>query len=213
MTIPVRPTDLSHEVIIQALTAATDPDAIVRGEAARFYHTDVYRSGTAPLAVVRPATIAALQAVVRAASDLGLAMFPRGGGASYTDAYLPTREQSIIIDTGRLNRIVDIDQDGGFVTVEAGVTWAELKAALDPLGLRTPFFGPFSGLAATIGGSVSQNSLSHGSGTHGISAQSVLSLDIVTASGELLSTGSAARGAPPFARHYGPDLTGLFTGD
>jgi FAD/FMN-containing dehydrogenase len=64
-----------------------------------------------------------------------------------------------------------------------------------------------------VGGSISQHAVSHGSGAHGISAQSIVSLDIVTASGALLRTGSAARGAAPFSRWYGPDLAGLFSGD
>ena len=88
-----------------------------------------------------------------------------------------------------------------------------MKAALDPRGLRTPFFGPFSGLNATVGGSMSQHSLSHGSGAHGISAQSALGLEVVIASGEIVRTGSAARGLAPFARFSGPDMAGLFLGD
>jgi hypothetical protein len=140
-------------------------------------------------------------------------MFPRGGGASYTDGYLPTRARSIVVDLGRLDRVVEINEADAYVTVEGGVTWAALKAALDPLGLRTPFFGPFSGLNATVGGSMSQHSLSHGSGAHGISAQSALGLDVVIASGEIVRTGSAARGLAPFARYSGPDTAGLFLGD
>jgi D-lactate dehydrogenase (cytochrome) len=114
---------------------------------------------------------------------------------------------------GALNRIVELNVTDGYVTVEAGITWAELKLALDPTGFRTPFFGPFSGFAATVGGSISQHSVSHGSAAHGISAQSVVSLDVVTGTGALISTGSAGRGAAPFSRWYGPDLAGLFTGD
>ncbi|HWU03294.1 MAG TPA: FAD-binding oxidoreductase, partial [Novosphingobium sp.] len=49
---------------------------------------------------------------------------------------------------------------------------------------------------------------SHGTAAHGISAQSVLSLDVVLANGELLSTNSAEA-----MRNYGPDLAGLFCGD
>jgi len=59
----------------------------------------------------------------------------------------------------------------------------------------------------------SENALSHGSGAHGISAQSALSMDIITGDGSLLRTGSAVAGGSPFGRHFGPDLTGLFTGD
>jgi hypothetical protein len=80
--------------------------------------------------------------------------------------------------------------------------------------LRSAFWGPFSGLKATVGGSMSQNAVSLGSGNYGCSADTALSFDIVLASGEILSTGSKAMDkASPFFRHYGPDLTGLFTGD
>jgi FAD/FMN-containing dehydrogenase len=188
-------------------------DKVVVGAAVAGYATDVYRCREMPLAVVRPASVEDLQAAVRVAAATGTAIFTRGGGASYTDAYLPSVRQSILIDMGGLNRIVEINEHDGYVTVEAGITWAALKQALDPTPFRTPFFGPFSGHAATVGGSISQHALSHGSAAHGISAQSIVSLDLVAASGALLRTGSAARGAAPFSRWYGPDLAGLFCGD
>ena len=198
---------------LAALAEAVGAGAVLTGQAAEPFATDVYRRLETPLAVVRPATIDALRQAVVAATSRGLAVFVRGGGASYTDAYLPTTARSILIDMEGLNRVLEINEADGYVTVEAGASWAALKAALDGRGLRTPFWGPFSGLVATVGGSVSQNALSHGSGGYGISAQSVLSMQVVTTDGELLATGSAARGAAPFARFYGPDLAGLFTGD
>ncbi len=199
--------------LLARIAAVAGREAIITGPAADAFCTDVYRRRETPLAVVRPDSVDALSATIRTATSAGVAIYPRGGGASYTDGYLPTQRRSIIIDVGRLNRIVEINATDAYVTVEAGVTWADLKAALDPLELRTPFFGPFSGFAATVGGSISQNSLSHGSAAHGISAQSVLSLDVVIASGEVIRTGSAAIGAAPFIRFHGPDLAGLFTGD
>jgi FAD/FMN-containing dehydrogenase len=201
------------EDIVAELVAAIGSDAVLTGELASPYVIDVYRRWEEPLAVVRPKSVEDLCAAVRTATSAGVAVFPRGGGASYTDGYLPNRPRSIVVDLGRLDRIVEINEEDAFVTVEAGVTWADLKDALDAKGLRTPFFGPFSGLRASVGGSVSQNSLSHGSGAHGISAQSVLGLDVVLASGEILRTGSAAKGASAFGRFYGPDLAGLFTGE
>ncbi|NBC35012.1 FAD-binding protein [Novosphingobium sp. FSY-8] len=168
---------------------------------------DVYRTGGVPLAVARPGSVAELQAVVALCNDAGVAMVPRGGGASYTDGYLYGPGGHVLIDTGALTAM-EIDEENAVVTVEAGVTWKALKEALDARGLRTPFWGPFSGIAATIGGSVSQNSVSHGTAAHGISAQSVLSIDVVLANGELLSTDMATG-----MRHYGPDMAALFTGD
>lgn len=184
-------------------------DGAVMTDAANldYFANDVYRTGGAPLAVVRPASVKALQQAVRLCADAGVAMVPRGGGASYTDGYILPEGGHVLFDTGALDSIV-IDEANAVVTAGAGVTWANLKAALDAKGLRTPFWGPFSGLAATVGGSLSQNSVSHGTAAHGISAQSVLGMDVVLASGELASTGGNHS-----IRNYGPDLTGLFTGD
>ncbi len=169
---------------------------------------DVYRGGGVPVLICRPATVEQLQSAVRICAAAGVAMVPRGGGASYTDAYLIEKGGHVLFDTGALDAIA-VDVANAVVTVGVGVTWAALKAQLDPLGLRTPFWGPFSGIAATVGGSVSQNTVSHGTAAFGVSAQSVLSMDVVLASGELLTTAPAGSAI----RHYGPDLTGLFTGD
>lgn len=186
---------------IGAASVSTEPGQL------GFMSNDVYRGGGSPAAVVRPKNVEALQAAVRACAEAGVAMVPRGGGASYTDGYLIEGGGHVLIDTGALDNI-DIDVTNATVKVGAGVTWAALKEALAPHGLRTPFWGPFSGLVATIGGSVSQNALSHGSGAFGISAGSVLSLDVVLASGDLMRTG-----ASQVIRNYGPDMTGLFCGD
>ena len=183
-------------------------------ESRTFYSTDVYRQAD-ELAeyVVRPGTVEELQAVVRLCAAAEVPMVARGGGASYTDGYLPTRPQTVLIDTARLNRI-DINDADMTVTVEAGVTWAELYEQLAARGLRTPFWGPFSGLAATVGGGMSHYAVNYGSSQFGLSAESMTGMDIILASGELLSTGSGGgEGHPHFFRFYGPDLAGLFIGD
>lgn len=199
---------MTQSTLIDALRGALGPDA-VRTDPATLeqFANDVYRTGGAPLAVVRPTDAAAVQAAVRLCAAAGTAMIPRGGGASYTDGYIRPAGGHVLIDTGALDTI-QIDEAKAVVTCGAGVTWAALKAALDARNLRTPFYGPFSGIAATVGGSVSQNTLSHGSTAHGISAQSLLGIDVVLANGDLLSTDVGGG-----TRFYGPDLTGLFTGD
>ncbi|MBC2669879.1 FAD-binding oxidoreductase [Novosphingobium piscinae] len=196
-----------QSLVTDLKVALGDAAVTAGGPHLSYLAADVYRTGGLPLAAIRPTTVADLQAAVRLCGAAGVAMVPRGGGASYTDGYIRPEGGHVLIDTGALDSIT-IDEVNSVVTVGAGVTWANLKRALEARGLRTPFWGPFSGLAATVGGSVSQNTLSHGSSAHGISAQSVLSLDVVLASGELLTTSAATA-----LRFYGPDLTGLFTGD
>jgi D-lactate dehydrogenase (cytochrome) len=201
--------------ILDRLAAILPPDALLTGEEDRsFYGTDVYRAGKPPLAVALPDTIDRLQAVVRACAETRTPLAVRGGGASYTDGYTHAAPRGLTISTERLARIVEIDETDATVTVEPGVTWAALHAALAERGWRTPFFGPFSGLVATVGGAISQNAVSHGTGSAGVSAESLLALEIITGTGELLKTGSAGSAvADPFFRHFGPDLAGLFTGD
>jgi len=180
-----------------------------------FYSTDVYSSGVRAACVVAPDSIEALQAVVRICTSLNHSVIARGGGLSYSAGYLAKGEGAVIIDVSRLTRIVEINEIDMYVTVEAGCTWRELYAALEPRGLRTPYFGPMSGYLSTVGGALSQGSVFLGSTQFGTTAETALSLDVVLADGSLLSTGSASGVVrpSPFFRTYGPDLTGLFLGD
>jgi len=203
-----------HDLIAE-LSAAIGADYVLTDDTERnFYAMDVYAQRELPIAVVQPGSLDDAVTVARIAEQAGVALVPRGGGASYTDGYLPDTAHSLLVDTSRMNRILEINAEDMYVTVEPGVTWAELTAQLNEQGLRTPFWGPFSGLKATVGGSMAQNSVSLGSGLYGISADSVLSFAVVLPGGKVLRTGSAAvENGTPFFRGYGPDLTGLFTGD
>lgn len=180
----------------------------------RFYGQDVHHEGTPPLAVVRPATVEELVEVVRVARSAGLAVAPRGGGLSYTQGYLAGTPAAVTVDLSRLDRIVEVNVADGYVTVECGATWKQLDDALAPHGVRTPFWGTLSGLRATIGGGLSQGAIFLGSATHGGAAESLLGLDVVLGDGTLARVGSHANAmGQPFFRQFGPDLSGLFTGD
>ncbi len=109
-----------------------------------------------PALVVRPGSTADLSASVRAITEAGFAVVPRGAGMSYTGGYLPTSDRSVTIDMARMDRVLEINRDDMYVRVEAGVTWAKLHEALADTGLRTPMWGTLSGLRATVGGGLSQ---------------------------------------------------------
>ena len=152
-----------------------------------YYSTDISGGGDAIAALVlQPGTREELAACVGAAADSAMALIARGGGMSYSKGYVPTRERSVIIDMRRLDRIVEINAAEGFVTAEAGCTWKHLYDALGEKSLRTPFFGPLSGIQATLGGSASQDAAFFGSAGHGSMRESVLGLEIVGADGTLL---------------------------
>jgi len=203
------------ESVFQAIKGIVGSEGFTDDLAEREYFSqDYYKKADAVAAVIKPDTVDSLAAVVKLLADADIAIFPRGGGYSYTDAYLPTRSPAVCIDTRALNRIVQVHEKDMYVTAEAGCTWAQLDEHLKPLGLRTPFWGPLSGLNATLGGGISQGSASLGSGKFGLSPESVVSLDVVCADGTIIKTGSAGQAHhSPFFRHYGPDLTGLFCND
>jgi FAD/FMN-containing dehydrogenase len=202
-------------LLAERLRPALGDAAVMTGvEDRRFFSHDIAGPGQTAGLVVRPGSVEDLCRAVALATDAGHAVLARGGGSSYTSGFLPERERSVVIDLRGLDRVVAVDAANMRVTVEAGCTWQALLAALEPAGLRTPFWGPLSGAVATIGGSLSQHAILWGSARHGVSADSVIGLDVVLADGTLLSTGAgAARRGAPFLRHYGPDLAGLFLGD
>lgn len=200
---------------LAALTARL-PDLPLQTDDLAVYGTDVsYVADHLPLAVARPQDEAHVVALVEAARDLGLTLTLRGGGISYSAGYLAPDDRTILIDLAGMNRILDLNVQDRHVTVEPGVTWHQLREALRPHGLTTPFWGTFSGRQATIGGSVSQGAKFYGSASRGGSAESVLSVRVVTGTGAVITTGSAAHKTrpSPFFRNYGPDLTGIFLGD
>ena len=179
-----------------------------------FFSQDLHTIGHLPLAIARPDSTERVARLIHHCRHEKWAIFPRGGGMSYTRAYQPTLQRSIILDFSRLNRIREISTQDGHVTVEAGCTWAALDAALAAHNVRSRFWGPMSGLNATIGGSMSQGSVTFGSGQVGASANAVKSFEIVTGCGDVLHSGSdGSDNTTPFNRNFGPDLTGMFAND
>jgi FAD/FMN-containing dehydrogenase len=208
--------DVEREGLIAALVDALGPEAVLTDPGdRRFYSEDIFRSGLLPDAVVQPARVEDVQTCARLCHAANAPMVPRGGGLSYSDGYLPARPGSITFDLSRIDRIIAVCASDMYVTVEAGCTWKALDDALTPLGLRARYWGPISGLQATVGGTLSQNSVFWGGVRYGTASENVLGMDIVLADGSQLGVGSHAgrEGLPPFYRHYGPELAGLFTGD
>ena len=164
--------------------------------------------------VVQPATTEEVAAVVRLANEHITPLYPRGGGLSYTLGYTPTSSGGILLDTSRMNAVTEIDVEAMSITAQAGCTWQELHATLSERGLRMAFWGPLSGEGSTLGGCVSNNVVWYGSAKYGTVGDTLLGLEVVTPTGDVIRTGSGAHvdGWRHF-RYYGPDLTGMFVGD
>lgn len=188
---------------------------VIDDEATRsLFSQDIWKKGELADFIIRPADTQQLSDAVKIAARGKIRLNPRGAGMSYTNGYTPSEHKTGMIDFTGMDKILEINTDDMYVTVQCGVTWSQLYAALKPHGLRTPFWGPLSGLTSTIGGGLSQNNAFFGAGLYGPSTDSVTSLTLVLADGTILKTGTAgSRNGKPFWRQYGPDLTGLFLAD
>jgi len=199
--------------LLSLLTTVLDAEewSFDPGERA-LYSSDVYSRGEPVLAIVRPRERERCAAVIGVLTHAGYALVTRGGGMSYTGGYLATRPDTVLIDTSALDRIVEVNAEDLYITVEAGVTWKAIYERLAPLGLRLPFFGTFSGAQATVGGGLSNGALFLGTARHGTGAENVISLEVALANGQIVRTGQAGfrNVVKPFYRTCGPDLTGLF---
>ena len=180
-----------------------------------YYGTDLsLHEAALPDFVVQPAETEEVAGVVRLANEHGTPIYPRGGGLSYTLGYTPMSPGGIVLDTSRMNAVVEIDEEAGSITAQTGCTWQELHTVLSEKGLRMVFWGPLSGEGSTLGGCVSNNVVWYGSAMYGTVGDTLLGLEVVTPTGEVIRTGSGAHvdGWRHF-RYYGPDLTGMFVGD
>ena len=157
-------------------------------------------------AVVQPRSVTELAAVLATAADHDVNLYTRGGGLSYSKGYVPTHQPALLVDLTGLNSVREINTVEGYLIAEAGCTWATVTEDLADSGFEIEFTAPFSGIHSTVGGAMSQN-VPQGMG-------GVLGLEILTAAGQVVRTGSWGSVAQsPFFPDFGPNLTGLFLGD
>ncbi len=74
--------------------------------------------------VFRPSTVEGIKEVFDLARKSGRTIAFRGGGCSYGDPF--QNEEEIVLDLSRMRRILEWDPQTGLITVEAGITIANL---------------------------------------------------------------------------------------
>jgi glycolate oxidase len=160
---------------------------------------------TRPLAVVVPETTEEVVAIVRLCQEEHIPFVARGSGTSLSGGSLPVAD-GIVIALNRLNRILSLDPQQRVAVVQPGVVNTAVSQAAAPHGLHyAP--DPSSQSICTIGGNVAFNSGGAQCLKYGMTANHVLGIKAVLATGEVVAWGGPGR------ERLGPDWCGLFTGN
>ncbi len=133
--------------------------------------------------VLRPHSVADVQAGVRFAVEAGLRLAVRGGGHSFPG--FGTDDGGVVIELRELADVEVVDEDRHVVRIGGGATWGEVTTALAPAGLAIS-----SGDTRSVG--VGGLTLTGGIGwkvrKHGLALDSLVAAELVTADGDVVRT-------------------------
>ncbi|MBI5260108.1 MAG: FAD-binding protein [Burkholderiales bacterium] len=156
-----------------------------------------------PEAVVFAESTEDVAAALALANEHAVPVIAYGVGSSL-EGHLLAVQGGISIDVSRMNRVLRINPEDLTVTVQPGVTRMQLNNEIRHTGL---FFPIDPGADASLGGMAATRASGTNAVRYGTMRENVLALQVVTASGEVIRTGTRAKKSAA-----GYDLTRLMVG-
>ena len=169
------------------------------------YSSDASEHRHRPDGAVWPKTTEQVSEILNLANEHKFPVIPRGAGTGLAGGVVAERG-GIVMDMGRMNRIIKIGIEDRLAVVQPGVVYDQLAKALAHYGFFFPP-DPASGKAATLGGNVATNAGGLKGAKYGTTRDYVLGLAVVLPDGAVLRTGSKCMKSVS-----GFDLTRLFVG-
>ena len=145
-----------------------------------------------PDVVVLPATTEELAAVVRLANDVVIPLIPRGTGTGLEGGAVADSRGGIMVSTERMDRILEINEDAMYMTVEAGVRTIDIQNAAREKGLL--YAGdPCSSDSCLIGGNLATNAGGNKAVRYGTTRHQVYSIEAVLPTGKIVNLGATLK--------------------
>jgi glycolate oxidase FAD binding subunit len=172
---------LSVEQLANQLETALGADALASDVAS--FSID----GTKPKLVCRPHSAEHIAAALRLCIEAEAAVIPWGGGTAMAIGN-PPRQADVVIELGKLNRVIEHDHANLTATVQSGITLSALQTALAPQRQFVPLDAPLPE-RATVGGIVAANLNGPRRSYYGSVRDLVIGMRVVLASGEQIKAG------------------------
>lgn len=204
--IAVDKTNINWQPIIkQFVDIVGNNNVIQRKEELLTYECDGLTSyRQRPALVVLPKTTAEVAAIVKICDRHQINWIARGAGTGLSGGALPV-ENSVLIVTALMNKIIKVDLENQRVVVQPGVINNWVTQAVSGAGFYyAP--DPSSQIICSIGGNVAENSGGVHCLKYGVTTNHVIGLKIVTPDGSIVDIGGQIPEMP------GYDLTGVFVG-
>jgi FAD/FMN-containing dehydrogenase len=166
---------------LETLRRGFDGDLIEPGAAEYEAASRSVLASGSPALVLRPASVADVQAGVRFAAESGLVLSVRGGGHAF--AGFGTNDGGVVIDLSRLATVEMVDKERHVVRVGGGATWGQVSSVLGAHGLAIS-----SGDTKSVG--VGGLTLAGGIGwkvrKYGLTLDNLVAAEVVTADGSVV---------------------------
>lgn len=184
----------------------TAPAVLARAGAA------TYETTTTVSAVIRPANRAQVQRCLAIANEFRVPIYPISTGKNWGYGSRTPVRDSVLLDLGRMNRIVELNEELAYATVEPGVTQRQLHEELRARGSRLWMDATGASPECSIIGNTLERGFGHTPmGEH---CNYACAFEVVLANGECIETGFGrfnTPATPVYRWGLGPSIDGLFS--
>jgi D-lactate dehydrogenase (cytochrome) len=155
--------------------------------------------------MLRPGSVAEVQAILKLANETKTAIVPQGGNTGLVGGQIPF-DGEIILSLTRLDKVRAIDPDSNAMTCEAGVVLQKAQEAAASVDRLFPLSLGAEG-SCTVGGNLSTNAGGTGALAYGIARDLMMGVEVVLADGRVMNLLSKLK-----KNNTGYDLRHLFVG-
>lgn len=173
--------------------------------AIRLYQKHVGWEPNLPEVVVQPESTEEVSKVLRFCNENGITIIPYGGGSGVLGGVETVTENTVVIDLGKFDKILELNEKNLSITCGAGVFINNLETYVNERGYILGHY-PQSIDLAQMGGLVATRSTGQFSTKYGGIEELLLGLEAVLPNGEIIYIKSNPR------RAVGPDLKHLLLG-